>query len=140
MFNKSNCNINDMGKKPYVVNIKKLAKCNDAFRVALWTGEHLQTTLMSINVGDDIGKEMHSDVDQYIMIADGCAKVYFGTSRAGLKFYKDVGPDDAIYVPAGTWHNVVNNGRKPLKVISVYGPTNHPFGTYQKTKKDAEEH
>lgn len=126
-----------MGKKPYVVNIKSLAICNNAFRMGLWTGEYLQTTLMSINPNDDIGKEMHSNVDQYLMVVKGRAKVYFGDSKNTLKLYKDAGPDDAIFIPAGTWHNVVNVGRRALKLISVYGPPNHPYGVYQATKNDA---
>lgn len=126
-----------MGKKPYVVDIKRLAECNNAFRVALWTGNNLQTTLMSINPRDDIGVEMHDDTDQYIMVAYGRAKVFFGDSKDKLKFISDVGSNDAIYIPAGTWHNIVNTGGRPLKLISVYAPPKHPYGTNQPTKKDA---
>jgi hypothetical protein len=55
----------DHGKEPFVVNINKATKQNRTFRTALWTGEHLQVTLMSIRVGEDIGLEVHPNVDQF---------------------------------------------------------------------------
>ena len=125
-----------MGKKPYIVNIRDLAGCNNAFRVALWTGDSLQATLMSINPGDDIGTEMHPTVDQYIMVSNGRAKVYFGDAKDRLRFVGEVGGNNAIFIPAGTWHNIVNSGGRPLKLISVYAPPNHPYGAYQSTKID----
>lgn len=135
---KQSCNILDMGKKPYIVDIKDLAKCNTAYRAALWTGNYLQTTLMSIKAGGDIGLEMHPEVDQFIMVVDGHGTSSIGESKDKLTYSKKVGSDDAIYIPAGSWHNVVNTGNQPLKLISFYAPPNHPSGTYQETKEDAQ--
>ncbi|PXW83816.1 mannose-6-phosphate isomerase-like protein (cupin superfamily) [Pseudogracilibacillus auburnensis] len=135
--------IKDYGKQPFVVNINEAAKMNNTFRTALWTGEHLQVTLMSLDVGEDIGLEVHPNVDQFLRIEDGEGFVQMGPTRDNLNFERSVQDDDAIMVPAGTWHNVTNTGNKPLKLYTIYAPPNHPFGTVQQTKADAmaaEEH
>lgn len=127
----------DYGPVPIVVNIEAATKQNDTFRTALWTGSHLQLTLMSINVNDDIGLEVHPDVDQFIRIEQGEGLVRIGDRRDNLSFEKRVGPSDAVIIPAGTWHDVVNVGTVPLKVYSIYAPPKHPRGTVHKTKADA---
>lgn len=129
--------IRDYGPKPFVFNIRHATNMNRNFRTALWTGKHLQLTLMSIPVGSDIGIEMHPDVDQFIRVESGRAKVYFGGSKNSLREVKVVNENYAILIPAGTWHNVVNVGNRPLKVYSLYAPPNHPFGTVHNTKADA---
>ena len=139
-----NCNpgehpeIRDYGPKPFVFNIRHAANMNRNFRTTLWTGEHLQLTLMSIPVGGDIGVEIHPDVDQFIRVESGHAKIYFGNSRSSLQESKVVNENYAVLIPAGAWHNIVNIGNRPLKVYSLYAPPNHPFGTVHKTKADAE--
>ena len=129
--------LKDYGPVPIVVNIESATKQNDTFRTALWTGNHLQLTLMSINVRDDIGLEVHPDVDQFIRIEQGEGLVRIGNRRDNLSFQKRVGPSDAIIIPAGTWHDVVNVGTVPLKVYSIYAPPKHPHGTVHRTKADA---
>lgn len=131
--------LKDHGGKPFVVNIHRTARHNRTFRTALWTGEHLQVTVMSIDVGEDIGLEMHPDVDQFLRIEQGRGLVRMGKRRDRLDFEAKVRDDDAIMVPAGTWHNVINTGDVPLKLYSIYAPPEHPFGTVHKTKRDAEE-
>ena len=132
-----NEDIKDYGPVPNVVNIEDVTKRNDTFRTALWTGSHLQLTLMSINVGEDIGLEIHPNVDQFLRIEQGEGLVRLGNSRDNLSFQKKVGPSDAIIVPAGTWHNVINAGNMPLKVYSIYAPPQHPWGTVHTTRADA---
>ncbi|MDY2700241.1 MAG: cupin domain-containing protein, partial [Lachnospiraceae bacterium] len=41
-------------------------------------------------------------------------------------------------VPAGTWHNIVNAGRIPLRLTSIYAPPHHPRGTIHRTKEEAQ--
>lgn len=135
--NDSQCST-DHGPNPLVVNIDQAAHSNMNFRTALWTGKHLQLTLMSIPVGGEIGVEMHKDTDQFIRIEHGIAMVRFGSSKCELKDIRRVNCHDAVIVPAGTWHNIVNCGNVPLKLYSVYAPPHHPFGTVHKTKEDAE--
>lgn len=130
--------LKDYGPQPFVVDINKAAKQNNTFRTALWTGKHLQVTLMSINVSDDIGLEIHPNVDQFIRIEEGQGLVKMGNSKERLDFQAKVYDDFAIMIPAGTWHNIINTGNKPLKVYAIYAPPEHPRGTVHMTKADAE--
>ena len=138
-----NGTIRDFGMQPLVVNIDHVAKANDNYRIALWTGKDMQVTLMNIPAGGDIGVEMHSDVEQFIRIESGTALVMIGETEDNLNEQYRIDENYAIIIPAGTWHNIVNVGRCPLKLYSVYAPVQHPFGTVQKTKEEAlleEEH
>lgn len=128
----------DHGKQPYVVNIEDLTKENNNFRTAAWTGEYLQMTLMSIDVGGDIGAEIHNDTDQFIRIEDGEAKVVMGDSEDEMTFEAPASDDFAVFIPAGKWHNVINVGDKPLKVYSIYAPAHHAFGTVHETRAEAD--
>lgn len=128
----------DYGPEPFVFNINHATNMNQNFRTTLWTGRDMQLTLMSIPVRGDIGVEMHPDVDQFIRIESGHAKVYMGGCQNALREAGTVNENYAIIIPAGTWHNVVNIGNRPLKVYSLYAPPQHPFGTVHKTKSDAE--
>lgn len=130
--------LSDYGLDPFIVDINKATMRNNTFRTALWTGTHLQLTLMSIPVGEDIGLEMHPNVDQFLRIEEGHGFVQMGDSKDHLYLRQPVFNDFAIFIPAGTWHNLTNTGNKPLKLYSIYAPPNHPHGTVHETKKDAE--
>ncbi|MCM3217013.1 cupin domain-containing protein [Niallia taxi] len=129
--------VKDHGKTPFVVNINEVSKQNNTYRTALWTGNHLQVTLMSINVGEDIGLEIHPHVDQFLRIEQGQGVVQMGKRKDNLNFVKKVYDDFAIMIPANTWHNVTNTGNTPLKLYSIYAPPEHPFGTVHLTKAQA---
>ena len=129
---------NDFGPEPFIIDMDWASRQNPNYRTALWTGAYLQITLMSIPVGGDIGLEIHPDTDQFIRIEQGCALVMFGKTKDTVKNIRRVSSHDAIAVPAGTWHNIVNCENIPLKLYSVYAPPHHPFGTVQRTKEDAE--
>ena len=131
-------NSQDLGAKPTVFNVRGETLCNDNFRTAIWTGRHLQVTLMSIPVGGEIGLEMHDDVDQFIKIESGCANVYIGDTKQNVKFVDKANANCAIIIPAGAWHNIINACACPLKVYSIYAPTQHPFGMIHKTKLDSD--
>lgn len=130
--------IRDYGGEPLVFNIHHATNKNENFRTTLWTGKHLQLTVMNIPVRSDIGVEMHPDVDQFVRVEGGRARVYFGNSRNTLREVGVVNDNFAILIPANTWHNIVNIDSRPLKVYSLYAPPKHPFGTVHKTKVDAE--
>jgi mannose-6-phosphate isomerase-like protein (cupin superfamily) len=129
--------LTDYGPNPFVININEATKQNNTFRTALWTGTQFQVTLMSLNVGEDIGLEMHPDVDQFLRIEQGQGIVQMGNTKDNLNFQRYVYDDSAIVIPAGTWHNLTNTGNTPLKLYSLYAPPNHPFGTVHVTKADA---
>lgn len=126
--------------KPLAFNINRCANMNDCFRTALWTGENLQITLMSIPVKCDIGEEIHPDVDQFVRIQSGFGRVVFKDCNGNVDFCEDINANSAVVIPANTLHNIINTGRTPLKLYSIYAPPQHPYDTLHKTKKDAEEH
>jgi mannose-6-phosphate isomerase-like protein (cupin superfamily) len=128
----------DYGPEPFVVNINEATKQNDMFRTALWTGNHLQLTLMSINVGEDIGVEVHPETDQFLRVEEGQGMVLMGNRRDRLNMKAMVSDDYAFIIPAGTFHNVINTGNIPLKLYSIYAPPKHPHGTIHETKADAQ--
>lgn len=119
---RNNIEVKDFGRKPYVVNINEATKQNNTYRTALWTGNHLQVTLMSLKVGEDIGLEIHPNVDQFLRIEQGQGFVQMGKRKDNLNFVSNVYDDSAIMIPAGTWHNVTNTGNIPLKLYSIYAP------------------
>jgi len=125
------------GRQPFVIDIVEAADRNRNFRTAIWTGDHLQVTLMHIRVGEDIGLEIHHNVDQFLRIEEGYGFVQMGDRQNNLTYQRRVSEDDAIMVPAGTWHNITNTGNRPLKLYTIYAPPEHPFGTVHPTKADA---
>jgi mannose-6-phosphate isomerase-like protein (cupin superfamily) len=129
--------ITDRGPQPFVTNIESVTLENTNYRTALWTGKYIQVTLMAIQPGHDIGLEKHDDRDQFIRVEEGVATVRMGPSELELDSWQ-ANEDDAIFVPAGTWHDLVNNGDITLKLYSIYGPPEHPHGTVHETKEDAD--
>ncbi len=135
----SNIGFADYGPEPFVTNIEQAAKQNSNFRTVLWTGKHLQLTLMCIGAGQDIGLENHPNLDQFIRIEQGQGLVKMGKQKEHLDFQRRVCDGSAIIIPAGTWHNLINTGSRPIKLYSIYAPPQHPKGTIHKTKADAQE-
>jgi mannose-6-phosphate isomerase-like protein (cupin superfamily) len=127
----------DHGQQPYVFNIEEMSVGNPNFRVAQWTGDHLQVTLMSIVVGGEVGLEVHPDTDQFLRVEQGKATVKMGPAKDNLNFEAAAEDGFAILVPAGTWHNIINIGEDELKLYSIYAPSHHPRGTIQATFADA---
>jgi mannose-6-phosphate isomerase-like protein (cupin superfamily) len=122
----------------WVGDIERLTLDNDTFRTVLFTGAHTQLTVMRLAPGEDIGKEVHPDRDQFIRIEEGQARVEFGRDEDGVDESHDVSEDWAVVIPGGTWHNVINTGQGELKLYSLYSPPEHPDGTVHRTKLDAE--
>lgn len=127
----------DYGKQPWVVDINDLTVKNEHFRSAKWTGRKLQMTVMSLKPGEEIGLEKHDKGDQFIRVEEGTARVVMGVSKNKMTFDKKVSDDWAIFIPAGFWHNIINEGDKPLKVYVIYAPPEHPAGTLHKTVKES---
>ena len=129
--------LTDYGPQPFVVNIDYATKQNNNFRTVLWTGKHLQLTLMSLRPGEDIGTEIHPHTDQFLRIEQGQGIVMMGDRKDDLSFRQRVYSGYAILIPAGTWHNLINTGNRPLKLYSIYAPPQHPAGTIHRTREDA---
>lgn len=130
----------DKGPEPFVVDIEDATEDNVNFRTTLWTGTHMQLTLMSIDVDDDIGLERHIGTDQFLRIEEGEGVVMMGDNQNDLNFRRRVKEDYAILIPSGKWHNVLNTGSKPLKLYSLYAPPEHARGTIHRTKADDTDH
>lgn len=128
----------DHGKEPFVVDIEGYTLENENFRTTIWTGENLQVTVMEIPVDGDIGLEVHEGIDQFLRIEQGKGLCQMGDAEDNLDFEKEVADDDAIFVPADTWHNVTNTGDIPLKLYTIYAGPDHVPGTIHKTQEDAE--
>ena len=129
MFNSKNTHWRDTGAEPVVENIERVAMSNESFRKTYWTGDHLQVT-----VGADIGIEMHGDTDQLLQIVDGFATVLAGDSDKNMQPIGRVDNRGIVIIPAKTWHNVINIGRRPLKLYSVYAPPHHQKNLDQMSK------
>jgi mannose-6-phosphate isomerase-like protein (cupin superfamily) len=120
--------------KQYVGAIEALALKNTYFRQVLFTSQHAQLVVMSLQPGEEIGDEVHPDVDQFFRIERGEARFVFDDKGECLAH-----DGDAVVVPAGTRHNVLNASKTAaLKLYTIYSPPNHPDGTVHKTKLEAE--
>ena len=128
----------DHGPWPSSANIMCAAKHNQNFRTAFWTGTNLQMTLMCIPLCGDIGLEVHPDTDQFIRAEAGVALVRMGNDKDCLNTQVKLCEGDGLFVPCGTWHNIINIGHCPLKLSSIYAPPHHPAETIQRTKADSE--
>lgn len=119
-------------KRGYCDDIERLTLANEDFRRVLYTGEHLQLVLMTLQPGEEIGSEVHEDRDQFFRVEQGEGAVDIdGVANP-------VTDDFAVIVPAGARHNVRNTGAKPLKLYTIYAPPEHKDGVVQATKAEAE--
>jgi mannose-6-phosphate isomerase-like protein (cupin superfamily) len=120
-------------KKGYKDNIEKLTKENNNFRKVLYTAERSQLVLMSLLPNEEIGSEVHEENDQFFRFEEGSGKVVIN----GLEY--EVSDGDAVIVPRGATHNVINTGPDSLKLYTIYSPAHHKDGIIRATKKEAEE-
>jgi mannose-6-phosphate isomerase-like protein (cupin superfamily) len=118
--------------KGYVENIEEATVANEDFRRVLYTGKNLQLVLMTLKPGEEIGEEIHEDIDQFFRVEEGQGTIYIDGNASEIE------DDFAAIVPAGARHNVVNTGAEPLKLYTLYGPPEHKHGTVHKNKDQAE--
>lgn len=117
--------------KGFVGHIADLTVENRNFRHVLYTSAHLQLVVMSLKAGQDIGEEVHPGLDQFFRIEKGKGKIEIDGKSHKIK------AEDAIVVPAGARHNLINTGNKPMKLYTVYAPPNHLDQLVQATKSEA---
>ena len=128
----------DKGPNPYVLDIEQATLDNEAFRDTLWTGPNMQLTVMTIPAGGEIGAEIHGDHDQFLRLEEGELRAKIGPSEDDLEIDQVISADWAAFVPAGKWHNFVNESDTPAKLYSIYAPAEHKPGTRHETKEDAD--
>ncbi len=123
----------EISMKGYVSKIEKETKENSDFRRVLYTGKYCQLVLMSLKPKEEIGEETHTDVDQFFRFEEGQGKVVIDGKIHTVK------DGDAVIVPAGAKHNVINSSKTTeLKLYTIYSPPEHQDGTIRKTKAEAE--
>jgi mannose-6-phosphate isomerase-like protein (cupin superfamily) len=122
----------------WVGDIEQVTLKNETFRTVLFTGKHTQLTVMQLQPGEEIGRESHPHLDQFIRVEEGRARVELGHAKDKVEETHDVEDDWAVIIPAGIWHNVVNTGDGDLKLYSLYSPPEHPEGTVHRTKAEAD--
>lgn len=119
-------------KKGFKANIEDLSQENTNFRKVLYTGAHSQLVLMSLLPGEDIGMEVHTENDQFFRFEEGSGKVVID----GTEY--EVEDDDAVVVPAGSEHNVINTSEsQSLKFYTIYSPAHHKDQIVRATKEEA---
>ena len=117
----------------YLTNIEKDTLDNLKFRRVLFTGPHTQLVVMALKPGEEIGLEVHDDVDQFIRVEAGKGIALLDDQEHALE------DGSAVVIPAGTKHNIVNSSRtETLKLYTIYSPPEHPDGTIHETKAEAE--
>jgi mannose-6-phosphate isomerase-like protein (cupin superfamily) len=118
--------------RPYQANILEIARSNDVYRRVVHTGAQIQTVVMSIPPGGDIGEELHARVEQILICAAGSGTAMIDGVASPFR------PGDMVVVTPGTRHNFINTGDAPLQIYTFYAPPNHLPGRVQRTKADAE--
>ena len=120
--------------KGYHTNIEEQTLSNTNFRKVLFTAKFSQLVVMSLAPGEEIGLEVHPNVDQFFRFEQGEAKILIDGEELNVR------QDDVVIIPAGTEHNIINtSANDELKLYTIYSPPNHPEGTVHQTKKEAEE-
>ena len=123
--------------KGFVDDIAHLTEENADFRRVIYTAKNLQLVLMTLQPGEEIGDEVHTDRDQFFRVERGEGEARIDGVRAPIR------EETAMVVPAGARHNVKNTGKGLMKIYTIYAPPEHLDGTVHRTKQDAaaaEEH
>jgi len=117
--------------KGFVQDIAGLAVKNDAFRRVLYTARHCQLVVMALKPTEQIGAEVHT-LDQFFRVEAGTGEAVLDGGRTAIR------AGFAVVVPAGANHNIINTGRVPLKLYTLYAPPNHRDGVVHQTRANAE--
>ena len=118
--------------KGFIADIEELTEGNSDFRRVLYTGKNIQLVLMAIEPGEEIGEEVHDNHDQFFRVEKGRGEVVIDGKRSKIK------GGDAIIVPAGARHNIMNTEDKSLRLYTLYAPPEHLNGTVHATRADAD--
>lgn len=118
----------------YHVELEQETLANENFRKVLFTAEHMQLVLMTLQAGEEIGMETHEEHDQFIRVEEGEGRAIIGEDEFVLK------DGSAVVIPAGNAHNILNTGEGRLKLYTLYGPPEHSDGTVHANKAEADKY
>jgi len=125
--------INNPKKHMMKENILEKAQTNQDFRRVIMTGQENQVVVMSLEPDQDVGMEVHEDLDQIVVCVEGFGEVVIDGER------EELAPQDLVFVPQGTRHNITNTGDTDMKLYTIYSPPEHDPGTIHQTKAEARE-
>ena len=118
--------------KGFCSNIERDVLENVDFRKVIYTSTHLQVVLMTLKPGEEIGEEIHNANDQFFRFESGIGKCIINGNEY------QVGAGNAIVVPAGAKHNLINTSvDEELKMYTIYGPPHHKDAIVRVTKAEA---
>lgn len=115
-----------MKTKPFIGSIERVTEQNDAFRRVISTAPQLQLVVMTLMPGEEVGLETHADTDQFIRIEQGRALAIVGNDAVSIR------AGDALLIPAGTPHNVVNRSSRPVRFYTLYSNREHAPNTVER--------
>ncbi|MCR4264518.1 MAG: cupin domain-containing protein [Candidatus Roizmanbacteria bacterium] len=119
--------------KGYTIHIETATTSNTHFRQVLYTGKHTQLVLMSLKPQEEIGMETHPENDQFFRFEQGNGICVVDGNEYTVK------DGDAVIVPAGAQHNIINKSdSEDLKMYTLYSPPHHKDGIVRKTKAEAQ--
>ncbi len=115
----------------FVEDIESMVVKNNEFRRVLYTAKNCQLVVMALKPEEEIGAEAHT-LDQFFRVEEGSGEAELNGVRTPIR------PGFAVLVPAGTKHNIINTGKVPLKLYTIYAPPNHRDGVVHHTRAAAE--
>ncbi|BBL67851.1 cupin [Methanoculleus chikugoensis] len=119
-------------KKGFAIDIETETVKNTEFRRVLYTSNFSQLVLMCLKPGEEIGEEVHDDVDQFFRFEEGEGKVVIDNTEYKVK------DGSAVVVPNSAKHNVINTSKTAdLKLYTIYSPPEHRDKVVHKTRKEA---
>ena len=119
--------------KGFKSNIEKDTLKNKNFRKVLYSASHCQLVLMSLKPKEEIGLETHKENDQFFRFEAGRGRVEIDGNKYTVR------DGDAVIIPAGAKHNVINvSATEDLKMYTIYSPPHHKDQIVRKTKAEAE--
>ncbi|QDU28060.1 Cupin domain protein [Anatilimnocola aggregata] len=115
----------------FIQDIEELTVKNENFRQVLYTAKNCQLVLMALKPKEEIGAEVHT-LDQFFRVEEGTGEAVLDGVRTPIR------AGFAVVVPAGANHNIINTGKDPMKLYTLYSPPNHRDGVVHHTRAEAE--
>ena len=116
-------------------NVEKLTLQNKNYRNVKYTHQKgLQFVLMSLQPNEEIGMEVHKNLDQFIRIEKGTGELHIKNDNK-IKKYK-LSDGTGLIIPSNTYHNIICNGKEELKLYTIYSRPEHEDGMIQIKKPE----
>jgi len=102
---------------------------NKHYHKVVHTTKNQQLVLMSLEPGENIPMEMHDKTTQFFRIEAGTGLAHISDKKYKLK------PNMVLVVPPRTAHEIIQTGKEPLKLYTIYSPPEHPKNTIKLRQK-----